>query len=101
MCQDAQEKHISHDVQWHVVDPQFFDAVSGEQLDPQLVKKAREDERRGILEHGVFTKTSVRESLEKTGVPAFWPQLNLVCVNLDPKVPFLNSFFEASAGFQN
>ena len=41
-------------------DALFWDDISGRALRPDLVKDAREDEKRGVYEANVFTKVPIK-----------------------------------------
>ena len=41
---------------------QFWDDLSGKELEPRLVKKAREDEMREFRKHNVYVKVPIEES---------------------------------------
>ena len=57
----------------------FWDDVSGRALRPDLVRDAREDERRGCVEANVFTKVPIKMCYDVTGEPPIstrWIDIN-------------------------
>ena len=46
---------------------EFWDDVSGEKLDPELVRKARAEEMKEFAKHKVYRKVPLEECLERTG----------------------------------
>ena len=58
---------------------QYYDDISGEALNPQLVKKAREEEMREFKKHGVYTKVDIQEAWRVTGkgpIDVRWVDIN-------------------------
>ena len=47
----------------------FIDGVSGKTLDPDLVRKARMDDKIGVEKHNVFTKVPIQECYDRAGGP--------------------------------
>ena len=46
---------------------EFYDAISGEVLDEELIKKAREAEMQTFRKHGVYEKVPLEECWKTTG----------------------------------
>jgi hypothetical protein len=46
---------------------QYWDDLSGKELDPELVKKAREEEMKEVNKHGVYIKVPIEECWTNTG----------------------------------
>jgi len=60
VCEDPSEKAFSNKIERSACARHFIDSVSGRQLDSARVLSAREDERRGVLSHQVFTKVPIQ-----------------------------------------
>ena len=45
----------------------FWDDMSGKELNPSLVRKAREDEMEEFRKHKVYVKVPIEECIRKTG----------------------------------
>ena len=57
----------------------FWDDISGRALRPDLVKEAREDERRGCLEANAFTNVPIQMCYDATGeapISTRWVDIN-------------------------
>ena len=46
---------------------QFWDDMSGEELNPQFVRTARQDEMKEFRDHHVYVKVSLEECFQNTG----------------------------------
>ena len=48
-------------------DEEFYDDISGEKLDPELVRRAREEEMEEVRKHGLYEKRTIEECMRMTG----------------------------------
>ena len=58
---------------------QYWDDISGKELDPAGVKKAREEEMEEFRKHGVYVKVPIEEAVKKTGkkpIGSRWVDIN-------------------------
>ena len=67
ICEDPNESQFFARLERSVVGESFWDDVSGRSLKPELVRAAREDERRGCIEGNVFTKVPISTCFAVTG----------------------------------
>ena len=75
VSEDATEKQFTRSLG----DAYFVDDVSGKKLESESVLRAREDERKGVVRHNVFTKVPIQECFDKTGgapVSTKWIDIN-------------------------
>ena len=75
VSEDATEKQFTRSLG----DAYFVDDVSGKKLESESVLKAREDERKGVVRHNVFTKVPIQECFDNTGcapVSTKWIDIN-------------------------
>merc|ERR1712026_517968 len=56
-------KEAQHKVRWQ----DYFDDLSGERLNPELVKCARQEEMQEVKKHQVYTKVPISECWKATG----------------------------------
>ena len=62
-----------------VTEAKFWDNLSGEELDPKLVKKARVEDMDQFVKHNVYVKVPVTECYKVTGKPPIgtrWVDIN-------------------------
>ena len=52
---------------YEVPQEQFWDDMTGEELDARLVKKARAEEMMEVMKHGIYRKVDIKECWDRTG----------------------------------
>ena len=79
ICEDADETRFFAELETRVAQELFWDDVSGRALKAELVRAAREDERRGCEDANVFTKVPIKECFDVTGeapISTRWVDIN-------------------------
>mgnify|MGYP001237460270 CR=1 FL=1 len=79
VCEDHEETQFFARVERALSHNLFWDDVSGRALKPELVKEARDDERRGCLDANVFTKVPIQMCYDVTGaapITTRWIDIN-------------------------
>ena len=49
------------------IDEKYWDDISGKELNPELVKKARREEMEEVYKHEIYVKVPISQCLERTG----------------------------------
>ena len=60
VCEDTEETLRTAEMEWEVSAQNYFDSVTGQRLDPKLVKEGRQEEKQGVLKQNVFTKRPIQ-----------------------------------------
>ena len=57
---------VSEEIMYIGGDGEFYDELTGQWLDPDLVKQAREEEMAEYKKHGVYQKVAIKECWDET-----------------------------------
>lgn len=68
VCEDELEVDFSKDIERRAAEP-FYDDISGAEIDGELVKAAKEDERKGVHKFNVYSKVPRAQCFARTGQP--------------------------------
>jgi len=77
VCEDVEEKEFQANLERR--GDYFIDDVSGNVLNPKLVRQARADERAGVYHHKIFDKVPISECVKNTGkqpIGTRWVDIN-------------------------